>query len=62
MQRSVSIKCSRLCINSIGTSKGFGFVTFLDAEIATSVNLLSHIIDGRRVDCKKARPKDIFGD
>lgn len=24
--------------------------------------MLSHIIDGRRVDCKKARPKDVFGD
>lgn len=43
-------------------SKGFGFVTFLEAQTATRVNKLNHIIDGRRVDCKKARPKDVFGE
>jgi RNA recognition motif-containing protein len=37
-------------------------VTFLECDTASRVNLLSHIIDGRRVDCKKARPKDVFGD
>ncbi len=34
----------------------------MDPEIATRVNSMSHIIDGRRVDCKKARPKDVFGE
>ena len=45
-----------------GSSKGFGFVTFASPEIASFVAQQSHYIEGRRVDCKKARPKEIFGD
>lgn len=45
-----------------GNSKGFGFVTFRFPEVATQVAASIHHVEGRRVDCKKARPKDIFGD
>lgn len=38
-------------------SKGFGFVTFLDPQIADQVAYMEHVIDGRFVDVKKAIPR-----
>ena len=38
-------------------SKGFGFVTFLDPQVADQVAFMQHIIDGRFVDVKKAIPR-----
>ena len=41
-------------------SRGFGFVTFTSSTVAKYVLewKKGHIINGRRVDCKKATPKE----
>lgn len=41
-------------------SRGFGFVTFASSTVAKYVLewKKGHIINGRRVDCKKATPKE----
>jgi heterogeneous nuclear ribonucleoprotein A1/A3 len=38
-------------------SRGFGFVTFVNPQIADNVLLSTHIIDGKVVECKIAVPK-----
>ncbi|GJD10320.1 Uncharacterized RNA-binding protein [Galdieria sulphuraria] len=40
-----------------GHPRGFGFVTFQDDSVADLVASLSHILDGRQVEAKKAVPK-----
>ncbi|GFR45925.1 hypothetical protein Agub_g7384 [Astrephomene gubernaculifera] len=40
-----------------GKSRGFGFVTFLDANSATRALTVEHTIDGRRCEAKIALPK-----
>lgn len=45
-----------------GMSRGFGFVTFEDAESANQALRRQHLAGGRRLECKKAKPKTIFGD
>ncbi len=41
-------------------SRGFGFVTFTSPTVAKYVLEMKkpHVINGRRVDCKRATPKD----
>lgn len=43
-------------------SKGFGFVTYASPEIASFVVQQIHFIEDRKIDVKKARPKDITRD
>ncbi|PNH09723.1 RNA-binding protein Musashi 1 [Tetrabaena socialis] len=40
-----------------GKSRGFGFVTFMDASSATRALAVEHTIDGRRCEAKIALPK-----
>lgn len=40
-----------------GHPRGFGFVTFVEEEIADLVAGQSHVLDGRQVEAKKAVPK-----
>lgn len=46
-----------------GSSRGFGFVTFTDEQVAQSLIKNNPVteINGRRVDIKKAEPKDKNG-
>ncbi|EOA13412.1 hypothetical protein CARUB_v10026451mg [Capsella rubella] len=41
-----------------GRARGFGFIVFVDPNIAERVVLLKHIIDGKIVEAKKAVPRD----
>lgn len=45
-----------------GASRGFGFVTFETAESANLALRRHHMNGGKRLECKKAKPKAIFGD
>lgn len=45
-----------------GTSRGFGFVTFENAGHATTALTRAHMYFGKKLECKKAKPKEIFGD
>lgn len=40
-----------------GKSRGFGFVTFFNAEDAQRVASAEHVVDGRRCDAKLALPR-----
>ena len=42
----------------VDKGRGFGFVTYRDSPTAHFVSTLVHIIDGKKVDCKKARPRE----
>lgn len=44
--------------NDLDKGRGFGFVTYKEAQTASFVSTLIHIIDGKKVDCKKARPRE----
>lgn len=46
----------------LGASRGFGFVTFENAESANLALRKHHLNGGKRLECKKAKPKSIFGD
>ena len=41
-----------------GRSRCFGFVTMQDASSLTSIISQSHTLDGKKVDCKRAVPKE----
>jgi RNA recognition motif-containing protein len=51
-------ECIILKDASLGTSRGFGFVTFEDAEVSNKLirNHVTHI-NGRKADIKPAEPK-----
>ena len=53
---------SKPLIIHLGSSKGFGFVTFKDPKNAHKVIPLKHHLDGSKLVIKHARPKDIFGE
>jgi len=42
-----------------GHSRGFGFVTFESDEVANSLLTAQHVIQGKKVEIKKAQPKKI---
>jgi len=46
-----------------GASRGFGFITFDSDEAAHNVQKISHIIQGKKIEIKKAQPKNqpIYG-
>ena len=44
-----------------GNSRGFGFVTFVDSAAVDQVLSSEIEIEGRKVDCKAAVPKDSVG-
>ena len=41
-----------------GISRGFGFITFGDPAVVDTVLASDHVLDGRRVDIKRAVPRD----
>lgn len=43
-------------------SRGFGFVTFEVSESANMALRRQNVVGGKRLECKKAKPKAIFGD
>ena len=46
-----------VCLTILDKGRGFGFVTYKDHQTANFVATLVHIIDGKKVDCKKAKPR-----
>lgn len=51
------ISTSRFHSLILDKGRGFGFVTYRDHQTANFVVTLVHIIDGKKVDCKKAKPR-----
>uniref|UniRef100_A0A1J3JX90 Heterogeneous nuclear ribonucleoprotein 1 n=1 Tax=Noccaea caerulescens TaxID=107243 RepID=A0A1J3JX90_NOCCA len=41
-----------------GRARGFGFIVFLDSNVAARVVMQKHLIDGKSVEAKKAVPRD----
>uniref|UniRef100_A0A1J3CBD6 Heterogeneous nuclear ribonucleoprotein 1 n=1 Tax=Noccaea caerulescens TaxID=107243 RepID=A0A1J3CBD6_NOCCA len=41
-----------------GRARGFGFIVFLDSNVAKRVVMQKHLIDGKSVEAKKAVPRD----